>query len=133
MLPVRHLSVTIARSVAEVYAFAARPENLPRWASALGAVTGRDGEWWLAETPNGPVRLRFAPENALGVLDHWVRPAGTPEVYVPIRVVPNGAGAEVVFSLFRQPGMSNEQYAADAAWVEKDLTALKAVLERVGA
>jgi hypothetical protein len=130
MLPARNLSVTIARSVDEVYAFASRPENLPRWASALGAVVGREGEWWLAETPNGPVRLRFAPENELGVLDHWVRPEGGPAVYVPMRVVPNGEGAEVVFTLFHQPGMTDEQFAADAAWVEKDLTALKRVLEQ---
>lgn len=33
-----------------------------------------------------PVRLRFASENSLGVLDHWVQPAGMPEVYIPMRV-----------------------------------------------
>lgn len=49
-----------------------------------------------------------------------------------MRVVPNGDGSEVVFTLFRQPGMTDEQFAADAAWVAKDLAALKAVFERAG-
>lgn len=130
MLPARHLSVPIARPAPDVYAFVARPENLTLWASGLGAVGGREGEWLRAETQNGPIRLRFAPRNEFGVLDHWVRPEGLPEVYVPMRVVPNGDGAVVVFTLFRQPGMTDEQFAADAAWVEKDLAALKEALER---
>jgi hypothetical protein len=50
----------------------------------------------------------------------------------PLLVVPNGDGAEVVFTLFRQPEMTDERFAADVAWVERDLTALKAVLERAG-
>jgi hypothetical protein len=37
------------------------------------------------------------------VLDHTVvLPDGT-EVYVPMRVVPNGGGSEVMLVLFRQP------------------------------
>ncbi|MGL4553311.1 MAG: SRPBCC family protein [Gemmataceae bacterium] len=132
MLAARHLSIPIARPAAEVYAFAARPENLARWASGLGAVSGRDGEWLRAETPGGPIRLRFAPENEFGVLDYWVRPDGAPEVFVPKRVVPNGDGAEVVFTLFRQPEMTDERFATDVAWVERDLATLKAVLERAG-
>ncbi|HZG93381.1 MAG TPA: SRPBCC family protein [Mycobacteriales bacterium] len=42
----RHLSVHIDRPLAEVYAFAADPANLPRWAPGLGsAVVQEDGQW----------------------------------------------------------------------------------------
>jgi hypothetical protein len=32
----------------------------------------------------------------------------------------------VALTLFRQPGMSDEQFAADADWVRRDLAALAA-------
>lgn len=50
-------------------------------------------------------------------------------VHNALRVVPNGDGAEVMFTLLRQPGMTDAQFAEDAAWVEKDLAALKSILE----
>lgn len=54
-------------------------------------------------------------------------------VHNPMRVLPNGEGSEFVFSLFRQPGMTDEQFSADRIAVEKDLQRLKELLERVGA
>ena len=70
--------------------------------------------------PQGPVRIRFTEHNAFGVMDHRVDLGTGPEVHVPMRVVPNGAGAEVLVTLLRRPGMSDEAFAADAAWVQRD-------------
>jgi hypothetical protein len=39
-------------------------------------------------------------------------------------------GQEGVFTLIRQPGMSDEQFAKDKAAVENDLKTLKDLLER---
>lgn len=47
-----------------------------------------------------------------------------------MRVVPNGGGAEVLVTVFRRPGTSDAQFAADAEWVVRDLLALKALLAR---
>jgi len=49
----------------------------------------------------------------------------------PMRVVANGDGSEVMFTLFQLPGMSEEQFATDAGMVEADLRTLKTVLEDV--
>ena len=73
--------------------------------------------------------LSFAGRNELGVLDHDVR-VGDATVHVPMRVVANGGGSEVLLTAFRRPGMSDEEFAADVAAVEKDLAALKTLLER---
>jgi hypothetical protein len=63
-------------------------------------------------------------------LDHTVVPAPGVEIHVPLRVVANGdAGSEVLLTLFRRPGVSDEEFAADAGWVSRDLRALKALLE----
>lgn len=126
---VRHLSVSIARAPDEVYAFASTPENLPRWATGLASAIRRvDGEW-IADGPAGPVKVRLAPRNELGVLDHRVLPESGPPILVPIRVIPNGGGSEVILTLVRERAVSDEEFARDAAWVARDLDALKRILE----
>jgi hypothetical protein len=36
----------------------------------------------------------------------------------------------MMFTLFRQPGVSERKFAEDAKWVTKDLRLLKSLLER---
>jgi hypothetical protein len=127
---VRYLSVAIDLEPEAVYAFASNPENLLQWASGLGQGVNRAGEHWEVQTQEGTVGLRFTPHNQYGVLDHTVvLPDGT-EVYVPMRVMPNGNGSEVMLGLFRQPGMEDAEFARDAGLMQNDLWALKALLER---
>ncbi len=45
-----------------------------------------------------------------------------------MRIVANEEGAEVLFTLFRQSGMSDDKFAADAEWVVRDLIALKSLV-----
>ena len=89
---VRHLSVSVRRPPSEVYAFAANPANLPRWAKGLsGSIENVDGEW-TADSPMGRVKVRFAPKNDLGVLDHDVVLPSGETVHNPMSVVANGGG-----------------------------------------
>lgn len=126
---VRHISVSIERPPAEVYALAANPENLPRWAKGLSdAIEKVNGEW-IADSPMGKVKVRFAPSNPFGVLDHDVVLESGESFHNPMRVVANGGGSEVVFTLYRRPGVSDEDFAADARAVAADLAALKALAE----
>jgi len=129
ILDARAITRTIDCPFDAAYAFASLPENFPEWASGMSSSLHRDGARWLAETPAGTATVRFSPPNAFGVLDHWVSLPGKPEIYIPLRLVANGEGTEVVFLLFRQPGMSDEDFFADAATVTKDLKALKRLLE----
>jgi hypothetical protein len=125
----RTLTVRIARPRRDVYDFLAAPENFPRWASGLGrSLKKADGEW-IADSPEGPVRVRFTERNEFGILDHHVAVRPGLDVYIPMRVIANGTGSEVLFTLFRLPGMTDEAFARDAEWVERDLRALTALLE----
>ena len=128
----RYIGVSIDRPPKEVYAFAAVPENLPKWATGLGGSIKRIDGNWVVDSPLGTVRVRFAEANTLGVLDHDVIFESGEVVHNPIRVVPNGEGSEVIFILFRRPGMTDEKFAEDAAWVRKDLHMLKGLLESQG-
>jgi uncharacterized protein YndB with AHSA1/START domain len=131
MLEVRHVSVSIARPPNVVYQFAVKPENLPKWAVGLGTSfrPRRDGSWLAEGGPVGSATVRFEAQNGLGVLDHDVTVTSGETIHNPIRVIPNGKGSEVVFTLFRRPGVSADQFAEDASAVEKDLNTLKRLLE----
>ena len=59
-----------------------------------------------------------------------MRPAPHVEVYVPMRVVANGNGSEVFFTVFQQPEMTEQDFAADIKMVEEDLQTLKAFMEQ---
>lgn len=126
----RLISVTIAREWRAVYEFLAMPENWPRWAAGLGSGLQRADDAWTAQGPQGPIRVRFSPPNPFGVLDHVVTTEEGAEIHLPVRVVANGTGSEVVFVLFRQLGMDDAAFAADANAVQRDLETLKALLER---
>lgn len=126
-----HVSILIDRAAAAVYQFAADPTNLPKWAAGLAssAVQRVDDEWTF-DSPMGRVTVEFVPENAFGVLDHVVTLPNGLSVYNPLRVIPDGDGCEVVFTLRRQPGMTDDEFHQDADAVRADLETLKRVLER---
>lgn len=125
----RHVSVSINRPADEVYEFAADPENLPRWAAGLsGSIAFVDGEW-IAESPMGSVKVKFADSNPFGVLDHDVTLPSGETVYNPVRVFPNDDGCEVIFTVYRRPETSGEMFAADVEAVARDLRQLKRLME----
>lgn len=130
--PCRPISIGVACPADAVYAYAADPDNMADWAAGIGDGLRRspdDDGAWIADTPTGEARVRFAPTNPFGVLDHWVTlPDGT-EISVPLRVVANGDGAEVTLTLFRLPDMDDAAFERDAAAVTRDLETLKARLE----
>jgi hypothetical protein len=131
ILAARIIHISIERPWNDVYAFASKPENMKHWASGLSSGLTRDGEDWVGDGgPLGKVRVRFAPENPFGILDHKVIMPNGLTVENPLRVVANADGAEVMFTLLKRPDLDEAGFEADAAHVLKDLSALKAVLER---
>ena len=123
----RTVSVTVNRPAAAVYEYLAEPRNFPRWSEFLTTIRP-DGGDWIAGTPHGEVRIRFVERNQFGIVDHHVTTPTGATVYVPLRVVANGPGAEVLFTVFRLPEMTDEQFEADVGLVENDLTNLSRVL-----
>ncbi len=100
-----HISEHINRAAIEVYAYASKVENLTNWAAGVSA----------------DMEIRFVEPNPFGVLDHWATVGGH-TFYNPMRVIDDGAGSEVVFTL-------RDATDADRAAVAADLVTLKRVLE----
>jgi hypothetical protein len=126
----KHISVSIERRAAEVYEFASNPENLPQWAGGLGGSKKMVDDEWIAEAPMGTAKVKFAEQNKFGILDHNVTFSSGAKFYNPMRVFPNNDGSEVIFTLYRQAGMSDQKFADDAGSVERDLNKLKTLLEK---
>lgn len=127
----RNFNIFIARPFDAVCKYLATPENFSQWAAGLGnGVRFVDGAW-MADTPGGAVKIRFSEHNTFGIVDHYVYPKPDMEIYVPMRVVVNGEGSEVLFTLFQLPEMTDEQFEADAVLVRQDLDTLKKVLESI--
>lgn len=124
------INLSIARPPTEVYEFLLEPRNYPRWAASLGGrfehVGGRD---WRAETPHGEVIIRFAERNTLGVLDHGVFREGEEPRMRMMRVVPNGDGCELIYTIFNREGASAEAFGSEVEWMATELEVLKTYLE----
>lgn len=129
----RHVSVWIGAAPDAVYEFAADPQNLPRWAAGLAeGQVRRSADGWVADSPMGRVSVEFTPLNEFGVLDHVVRLSSGEAVYNPMRVIPAGpgeAGCEVVFTVRRRAGVTDDEFESDAAMVAADLDALRRLFD----
>lgn len=127
--PVKNISITINKPADEVYAFASNPKNFPVWVEFIKSMTKETENLWAAETDLGKIKIQFAPQNEFGIIDHWVTlPDGT-TVNNPMRVIENGKGSELVFTLFWIPSRTEEEFKEDAKLVENDLTKIKTILE----
>ena len=125
----RTVSISIKRRPEEVYEYLADPANFPKWSVFIKEIR-QEGSEWIATTPESTVRMRFTPRNEFRVLDHTVTVSPHLQVYVPMRVLASpGKDSEVIFTVFRLPGMSDEEYNNDIEMVLTDLAGLKRVLE----
>ena len=98
----------VGATVAQVMAVAADSHRLPEWASGLSSDA--QVEWQI--------------DVERGILDHAVTlPDGT-AVHIRLRVEPRADGCELVFSVPRLPGMTDEQWRSDAQAVAADLRRL---------
>lgn len=130
-LPSRAITIRIEAPYDAAYARLSDPTGWPEWAAGLGAGLEpvADGLWRVNTVAGARAHVRFTPANAYGVLDHTVILPDGDEVQVPLRLIRNGDGCEVIFTLLRLPAMDDAAFAADGDAVRRDLEALKRLLE----
>lgn len=126
--PARHISCFIDSKPAEVCAFLADHRNLPKWAAGLSAGVSEENGVVFSDSPMGKVQVRFAAGAEHGIFDHDVTLPDGKTFHNPMRVLKNDGGSEVVFTLYRLPGVSDGAYEEDAATIVRDLERLATVL-----
>ena len=124
-----HLGIGIDRPAAVVYDYISQPANLPEWAAGLaGSIEFVEGRW-VADSPMGQVVVEMTEPNPYGIADHRVTLATGESFFNPMRVIADGDGCELVFTVRRQAGASDADFDRDAAAVTADLASVKRLLE----
>ena len=122
--------ISILAQPRSVVAFLSDMENWKTWAPWIHSVTRISERDWNVESEGGRMKFHFAEANSLGVLDHEVIIASGTTVFNSMRVVPNGAGSELLMVVFQSLGVSTEQFDQDVQAVTDDLARLKPAAEK---
>lgn len=127
----RTVAIAIDRPVDDVFEFLIEPTNFAKWAfvgyAQMRHLRDRD---WVVETSVGQRILRFPARNAYGILDHYALLSDGAEPHpIPMRVVANGDGTELIYTFYQRPGMSEVEWTSLIEWVSTDLMTLKSLLE----
>ena len=120
--------ITIDVGHRHLFEFLADPANLPKWAVGFCRGIRRETETWIAQTPQGEVAIRYVCDPGLGVIDFHISPAPEVEVVAFSRVVPNGTGADYIFTQFQAPGMPDEAFAGQVRALKEELVVLRALM-----
>jgi hypothetical protein len=123
-------TITIERDEQTVYEFVANPENLPIWAKGFARNIRPAGQAWIIETPHGEdLNVRYVTDAGFRIVDFHISPAPGVEFVVPSRVVPNGTGAEYIFTQFQLANMPDAVFEGQVRTLTQELAILKNTLE----
>jgi hypothetical protein len=122
-------TVTIGAAPKEVLRFVGAGDNLPRWAIGFAKSVRPGTSGWIVTSGQGEVPIAIAVDEEAGTVDFRMEPAPGIEATAYARVVPNGDGAEFIFTQMQQPGVPDDVFGQLAAAVGHELVALKALVE----
>lgn len=124
------LTVTIDAPFERVAADLGDPTTHPEWATEFFAgptEPAGEGEY-VVPVPlmGGRARYRVEADPDRGIFDLYLAPVGGEfGPPIPVRLVRNGGGVDVLWTLARLPGMSDEQWEAGLAGMELELQNLQ--------
>lgn len=123
--------MTIDAPPETVSADLADPSSHLEWATEFFSGTAQDqgdGTWQMnVPRMGGPVLMRIGGDTRQGIIDMFLAPVGAPfGPPIPVRVIPNGGGSDVLFTLSRMPNQSDQEWSEGLQSMKRELTNLKA-------
>ena len=122
-------SIGIAARPADVVAFVADPETMPRYAPGFAKSVTPSGGAWVAETSRGTLQLSPVVAAAAGTVDFHLTAGDGSVTVVHTRTFANGDGAEFVFTLLLPESAPADAAAEQGQVLEGELALLKELLE----
>ena len=129
MLTTSELKRSETRSIAidappeEVHRFVADATNIPRWAPAFATAIRPSDKNWVVTTECGEAEIVLASNPQSRTLDILSADDRTRGAFA--RVISNGPGSEVLFTLFFEPGTPEQAVAAQMSVVDGELASIK--------
>ncbi len=106
------LTASLQRDPQAAFEWISDPANLPAWAAMVGS-------------PGGPLRVRFIREDRARVVDILVQVSEGVELTHAIRLVANGEGSEIVWTLVKPEGLSDSAFQDQLRWAANALNVLR--------
>lgn len=125
----RTITVTTAADRDQVFAFLARLENLPLWATGLCSELKREAGLWRGNTPGGEAYVELISDVRSGVIDLLLGSHADEMALVPFRVVARPHGCAVTCTFFQPPDWADESYETHYAAL---LLAFRGLVRRFG-
>jgi len=120
----RTITFTVNRKTAEAFdAILNIPPKL------MPDATKHDDGWWSFTSPWGPAKLKFHENRQLGILDHQFVDNDA-QWDVPMRVVSKGNDSEVITTIIKPDGMSDQTFNERMIEIEKIFLSMKQIIEK---
>jgi hypothetical protein len=114
----------------KAFKFVSSLDNLPKWEPSVCTKVTKEGGQYLCDTPAGEHGIRAEANSSLGVIDRYLSLTRDEELMLPMRIIPNGSGCEVLSTIFHHSDISNDEYTRRVRLMEEELSSLKNILER---
>jgi hypothetical protein len=122
-------TISIAATPAAVVDVVREPTTLPTWAPDFARAIRPDGDRWLVDNGAAEVSVRFRVSADHGAVD--LVTADDPRRGAFLRVLPNGDGSELLFTLFFPAGTPEPAVVAQMETVEGELATIRTLAEAV--
>ena len=126
--------ITIDAPLEQVAADLADPSRQTSWATEFfaGPAQPADDGSWIVAVPRmgGDARLKVEADIPSGHIDMYLAPLGVPYgPPLPIRIVPNGDGCDVLFTLARFPDQDDHAWQSGLDSMQRELENLRAMYQ----
>ena len=120
-------SISISAPPESVLELLGDARRLPDWAPAFASAVEPDGEDWLIDTDSARFRVRIRVSSEYGTVD-LLRP-GDPRRGARMRVLHNGDGSELLFTLVFAAATEGSAIAQQMITVEAELRTVRDLCE----
>ena len=123
------VTTVVEAPAARVFDFLSCVDNLPRWATEFAREMRHEDGVTTIVNGLGEFAFRIEADPGTGVIDMYAGPHGSEPARFPTRVVPlPGDRSAYTFTMFQNPGMSDELFAAQHASLQRELEHLGSLL-----
>ncbi len=124
-----HLAKTLTASLPgtpqDVFAYISNPNNLSAWHSSFCRAVRAENTGYSVESPRGAVPVRFLRDDHTLVLDILAEVSDGIELASAIRLLSNGQGTEMVWTLVKPEGLSDSVFHEQLRWAGSALHNLR--------